>query len=275
MTWLKWSSFIVIFWVHSGWAAYDVPKQELEKTYALWSKQQCLSRDKKAFIYKMSLNLWLENCRILCKRLWLGTLIEKDRKRKRLTAQERKLLQEECTYYKVSHWKHLVNRMDVVPISMAIAQSIQECGWGRSSSCLKKNAYFGMCRKGVCQAYDDLLQSVRAYLRTLNTHRSYAQFREKRRIMRERRQDLLGSVLIHELRAYCADVGYGKLIHRIIRKYRLPIFDLMLGKMYRVQIKQAELKRSLIQAPHDFNVVMSAVWDVLRRHITSSTTVVA
>lgn len=272
MTWLKWISLGLAFWTPLGLSSLDVNKKELEKTYALWSKQQHLSRDKKCFIHKLSLNLWLENCDILYKRLWLGTLIEKDRKRKPFTLQEKKLLKEACTYYKVFHWKHLVNRMDVVPISMAVAQSIQECGWGRSSSCVKKNAYFGMCRQGVCHKYDSLIHSVRAYVRTLNTHRGYVKFREKRRMMRERQQDILGSVLIHELRAYCTDAGYSKLIHSIIRKYRLSIFDLMIGKMYRAHIKQTESKRYYIQLSqenHSLSAVMHTVWSALHRHITS------
>jgi uncharacterized FlgJ-related protein len=272
MTWLKWIRLGIAFWSPLGWSALDVHKKELEKTYTLWSKHQHLSRDKKCFVHKISLSLWLENCNILYHRLWLGTLIEKHRKRKPFTLQEKKLLKEACTYYKVSHWKYLVNRMDVVPVSMAVAQSIQECGWGRSSSCVKKNAYFGMCRQGVCHKYDSLVHSVRAYVRTLNTHRGYVKFREKRRIMRERQQDILGSVLIYDLHAYCTDAGYSKLIHSIIRQYRLSIFDLMLGKMYGAHVKQTKIKRyyiQLSQAPHNLIIVMHRIWSALRHHIAS------
>ena len=113
----------------------------VEKTYRAWERKQKISQKKKWFVRVLCQRLWKENYHILRTRLILLNVKHKTRKKKSLTAKDKAFLKQACAYYKVSHWKYLINRMDVVPISMAIAQSIQECGWGRSSGCTTKNAY--------------------------------------------------------------------------------------------------------------------------------------
>ncbi|ETZ07316.1 protein bax [Holospora obtusa F1] len=205
-----------------------------EKIYHMWEKKQRLSYDKKSFIRTMYWKIWKENYRILYARMILLNMIRKNHQKKKLTFKEKVFLNQACKYYKVSSWKNLLNRMDVIPISMALAQSIQECGWGRSFSCLNKNAYFGMMSTGKkCHRYHTPEHSVQAYIRTLNTHRGYKKFRAIRQMMRERNQDLRGYILINELYSYCEDPNYPKIIQKIARKYHLFIFDLMIENAYR------------------------------------------
>ena len=83
--------------------------------------------------------------------------------------------------------------MDIVPVSLAIAQARKETGWGTSRFAIEGNALFGQWTwsgEGIKPAGVDpedsnhkvmkfkvLKASVRAYQRNLNTHGSYRQFR--------------------------------------------------------------------------------------------------
>lgn len=91
----------------------------------------------------------------------------------------------------------LYRNLDAVPPSLALAQSAIESGWGTSRFAQKGNALFGqyvapgeggMMPKGVDKdstirlaKFEALVDSVRSYVRNLNSHNAYAGFRAKRR----------------------------------------------------------------------------------------------
>ena len=79
-------------------------------------------------------------------------------------------------------------RMDIIPVSLAIAQAAKETGWGTSRFALEGNALFGQWTwsgdgikpagaesdtKHKVMKFKVLKASVRAYQRNLNTHSSY------------------------------------------------------------------------------------------------------
>ena len=79
-------------------------------------------------------------------------------------------------------------RMDIIPVSIALAQAANESGWGTSRFALEGNALFGQwtwSKKGISPANKDpdkthkilqfqiLKASVRAYKNNLNTHSAY------------------------------------------------------------------------------------------------------
>ena len=83
-------------------------------------------------------------------------------------------------------------RMDIIPVSLAIAQAAKESGWGTSRFAIEGNALFGQWTwsgEGIKPAgvgsdakfkvmkFNVLKASVRAYQRNLNTHSSYKEFR--------------------------------------------------------------------------------------------------
>lgn len=90
----------------------------------------------------------------------------------------------------------LLQRVDVVPASLVIAQAAKETGWGRSRFAREANNYFGLwcfyrgCgvtpkrrdqgRSHEVATFESVEQSVRYYVRTLNTHNAYAHFRQLR-----------------------------------------------------------------------------------------------
>ena len=132
-------------------------------------------------------------------------------------------------------------RMDMVPVSLAIAQSAKETGWGTSRFALEGNALFGQWTwegEGIKPSGADtnsthkvmkfkvLKASVRAYIRNLNTHRSYKSFRRVRAEQRDNFQKFNSLELANHLDKY-AETGkeYVKILKQIIKQNSLTDFD--------------------------------------------------
>ena len=132
-------------------------------------------------------------------------------------------------------------RMDIVPVSIAIAQAANESGWGTSRFALEGNALFGQwtwSKKGISPKNQDpnkshkvlqfqiLKASVRAYKNNLNTHNAYKEFREARAQMREDKGKLDGLQLTQYLEKYASiGVKYVQILEDIIEKNSLTDFD--------------------------------------------------
>ena len=132
-------------------------------------------------------------------------------------------------------------RMDVVPTSIAIAQAAKESGWGTSRFALDGNAMFGQWtwsedgiepnKKSKNQShkilkFPMLQSSVKAYMKNLNTHRGYSEFRDERANLRRRNQNISGLDLVDYLYNY-AQTGseYVKILKKIIQQNDLTDFD--------------------------------------------------
>ena len=131
--------------------------------------------------------------------------------------------------------------MDIIPASLAIAQAAKESGWGTSRFALEGNAMFGQWTWGKdgiepSEKQDDeqhkilkfpmLRSSVKAYLKNLNTHRGYGEFRKERSLLRQNNKKISGLDLADYLYNY-AKTGseYVKILKKIIRQNDLTDFD--------------------------------------------------
>ena len=116
---------------------------------------------------------------------------------------------------------NILVRADFIPVSLALAQAAIESGWGTSRFARQGNALFGQWAwqasqgikpaqasnsRAVVRSFPNLFGSVRAYMHNLNTHSSYASFRERRKIMRGRPRSDLGFQLASHLDSY-AEIG--------------------------------------------------------------------
>ena len=132
-------------------------------------------------------------------------------------------------------------RMDIVPVSLAIAQAAKETGWGTSRFALEGNALFGQWTwsgdgikpagaendtKHKVMKFKVLKASVRAYQRNLNTHSSYKSFRQLRAQLRDDSGSLDSLLLAEQLDNY-AETGkeYTKILKQIINQNSLKDFD--------------------------------------------------
>jgi len=132
-------------------------------------------------------------------------------------------------------------RMDIIPVSIALAQAANESGWGTSRFALEGNALFGQwtwSKKGISPKNKDpdqshkvlqfqiLKASVRAYKNNLNTHRAYQEFREERAKLRQENSIIDGLKLAKYLKKYAATgEKYVAILEDIIEKNSLTDFD--------------------------------------------------
>ena len=180
-----------------------------------------------------------ENNRIKLNRKKLFSILNKNHN----SNAEKKWLNEKFKQYGVLNkdLSTLKVRMDMVPVSLAIAQAAKETGWGTSRFALEGNALFGQWTwsgEGIKPADADhnathkvmkfkiLKSSIRAYQRNLNTHSGYKEFRMARAALRDNRKNLDGLILATYLNKY-AETGteYVKIIKQIIKQNNLTDFD--------------------------------------------------
>ena len=159
------------------------------------------------------------------------------------TAGERVWLKRRFKEYKIDDrdLSKLKMRMDIIPVSIALAQAANESGWGTSRFALEGNALFGQwtwSKKGISPKNKDpdkshkilqfqiLKASVRAYKNNLNTHNAYKEFREKRAQLRQQNKQIIGSDLTKYLQRYSA-IGekYVAILEDIIERNSLTDFD--------------------------------------------------
>jgi len=134
----------------------------------------------------------------------------------------------------------LVRRVDIVPPSMAIAQSGIESGWGTSFAARTGNALFGQIQSvgqhavavswkpgaGMPQPFANVGEAAEAYVDNLNTHPAYAAFRSERAAMRERGEQPDGYKLIGQLLRYSErGLGYVQFVRQVMREDKLTDFD--------------------------------------------------
>jgi Bax protein len=132
-------------------------------------------------------------------------------------------------------------RMDIIPVSLALAQAANESGWGTSRFALEGNALFGQwtwSKKGISPKKKDpnqshkvlqfqvLKASVKAYKNNLNTHNAYREFREARAQLRQENKIIIGLELSKYIKSYAA-IGekYVAIINDIIERNSLTDFD--------------------------------------------------
>jgi Bax protein len=175
--------------------------------------------------------------------------IGKDRKnffkilaKKSNTKEERNWLKRKFKEYKIknSDISELKVRMDIVPVSLAIAQAAIESGWGTSRFALEGNALYGQWTwsdNGLkplenndgdhkVMRFKILMASIRAYKKNLNTHSGYMEFREARAKLRSQNEEVTGLKLTKYLDKYAATgKQYTEKLELTIKKNSLSDFD--------------------------------------------------
>ncbi len=200
---------------------------------------QSVQLKKETFIKIVLPLIVAENEKILDDREKLKVLSEK----KFTSDLEKQWMRQKLLEYKVKKGSldELMRRMDIIPVSIALAQAAKESGWGTSRFALEGNAIFGQWTwdgQGIAPLKRDgdknhkilkfpiLRASVKAYKNNLNTHKSYLKFREKRNSLREKNKKITGLALTGTLKNY-AQTGseYTKILNQIITQNRLSDFE--------------------------------------------------
>ncbi len=162
-------------------------------------------------------------------RRWLRSLAERYRLEPSALADEEMLAE-------------LLLRVDTVPLSLALAQAAKESGWGTSRFAREGRNLFGQwCYEPGCgivpqaraearvhqvEVFETPRESVASYLRNINTHPAYLEFRQARARLREDAAPLSGLLLAEELQSYSERGGaYVKEIKHLIRFNDLDELD--------------------------------------------------
>lgn len=232
-----------------------VPKIMLSQIPKGWTEIKDIPKKKNLFIKTLLPMILYANEEILQKRELLTTLMEKKEAGKDLSFNEQKWVETLALDYKgdTENLKDLLSRVDIIPTSLALAQAIEESGWGTSYFVRKGNALFGQVSwtrgmpprtnpKGVkTRDFNSLLESVQSYAHNLNTHSAYSNFRKLRAKQRATKGQLDGFGLTRTLIKYSERrKKYIKNLQKIIDKNNLREFEnvqLKGGKTYKIDPK--------------------------------------
>jgi Bax protein len=126
----------------------------------------------------------------------------------------------------------LIIKVDIIPVSIALGQAAIESGWGTSRFAMEGNALYGQWswktgsgivpkERDVNDVYEiksflSLSNSVASYMKNLNTHQNYNNFRINRKLLREHNIPVLGSYLYQYLDKYAVDSNYSNTLKKII-----------------------------------------------------------
>lgn len=112
----------------------------------------------------------------------------------------------------------LLHRLDIIPVSLVLAQAANESAWGTSRFATKGNNYFGQwCFRKGCglvpesrdedadhevRKFHDARESVFAYIDNLNRNAAYKSLRATRQTLRESQESISGLALAEGLLSY-------------------------------------------------------------------------
>jgi Bax protein len=169
----------------------------------------------------------------------------------KLDAADQKLLEDLLDTYHVdvdneitqAHITELLNRCDIVPAALILAQSANESAWGTSRFAVKANNFFGLwCFQRGCgltpkdrndgashevAKFESVNHGVRFYIKTINTNNAYEDLREIRADLREDNKAITGTTLAEGLLRYSErGKAYVKEIQSMIRFNKLSRYNL-------------------------------------------------
>ena len=207
--------------------------------------------DRKAAFFNYLLPLVHEaNREVARERRWLGELGMQmldgkallPEQRSELTFMEDRYNLKSRGLYDAERVGQLLKRVDTVPAALVVAQAAKESGWGTSRFATEANNYFGIwCFYRGCgvtplrrtsglthevATFPSVRQSVRYYVRTLNTHIAYEGFREMRASKRFELEPIVGDELADGLLRYSErGLPYVREVQHIIRYNKLDRFN--------------------------------------------------
>ena len=137
--------------------------------------------------------------------------------------------------------KELSKKINVIPISMILAQAIIESGWGSSRFAQQGNALFGEWtwknHTGIkpkqnldanfsVKNFSNLLDSVNSYILNLNTHPAYKDLRNYREKQIQTGKNVTGYELSYFLEKY-SEIGFEYVIKvtNMIKNNKLNQFE--------------------------------------------------
>ena len=204
---------------------------------------------KKKLFYLVTLPIIYKTNILIMQERRMVVNIEKKFARKELNENETNEMIRLSKKYKLDYseinkklFKKLKQRINIIPISLALGQAIIESGWGQSRFASEGNALYGQWTtredRGIIPQdrdedkthavlkFNNLSESVEAYMFNINTHPAYYNFRVVRHIDERLKYTDPISMKVKYLAAY-AEIGdkYVDQLELIIASNKLQDFD--------------------------------------------------
>ena len=233
-----------------AWAVYDRLSETAPGRVDLpdFNAIEDAAERKQAFIEFLEPIVEHENERVLEQREQLLEILEELESGGTASGLEQAWLAGQARAYRVKANGDLVRarklrtRIDVVPVSLAVAQAALESAWGTSRFARQGNNLFGQwCSTPGCgivprkrpegatyevQAFDTVRAAVRTYIHKLNSHPAYAPVRSIRAEARAAGRDPSGTGLAAGLVNYAAiGEAYVERVRAVIRRNDLENLD--------------------------------------------------
>ncbi|MBS0185015.1 MAG: glucosaminidase domain-containing protein [Proteobacteria bacterium] len=204
-----------------------VPKLYLARLPSDFKKQPRKNRQM-TFLQTVLPIIVAVNQGILEMRTQLEGLHTKQKTGIQLTSEEHLFLSKLYDDYNVKErtLEKLLQKVDIIPISLTLAQGILESGWGTSSLAQKANSLFGHTNSNnTMKRFPTLVNTVEYHVHNLNKHFAYKKFRQKRAELREKGH-LDAHSLAEGLKPYSErGMAYVRDIRKIMKQYHLYEFD--------------------------------------------------
>ena len=236
----------------------EVPRLYITKVPSRWrdktSDGMPVVEKKRAFFRLLGPLVLHANELIQAERQQLESIFAKLRSGESIPPGEETFIRETAVAYKVAEGKgdvdisdqalqdELIRRVDTLPPSLVLAQGAEESGWATSRFAVEGNALFGMWTWGEegitpkqqrsehgdhkIASYKTPMESVIAYMRNLNTHRSYETLRARRAELRSSGGKVTGWELAKTLTKYSErGQGYVDSLHALMKTNMLMATD--------------------------------------------------
>lgn len=185
-----------------------------------------------AFINRLTPIIQKENEKILQERRFVEDFFKRyDNDSKNLDSSSFNFLLALAKRYKIADIldkTEYLEKIDEIPISLAVSQAILESGWGESSVSKNSQNYFGQRKfksrndlESVNYAkFSNAQEAARSYMQNLNANAAYKEFRIQRLSYSKNGKSFSGQVAAKTLKNYSEDGKlYIKMLSQIISRH--------------------------------------------------------
>lgn len=224
---------------HSSHPIIEVPRQEVKDVPHALHRESDYEEKQKMFVNTLLPLLLMENELIETKRKRMMRNFAALAQGENLDQQEQNWLRDLAAEYKVDQdpitnnnaRREMIERVDIIPVDLALAQAATETGWGASHGALKDRDLFGMTalrarrvktssgRFVRAPKFSSLREAVHTYIHNLNSHNAYKSLRAMRTKLRAEQKPIQGGAVADGLLKYSTRRGqYVQQIRSMIRQ---------------------------------------------------------
>ncbi|MFO7819251.1 MAG: glucosaminidase domain-containing protein [Halanaerobacter sp.] len=251
----QWDNLLNDYKVDEAGRLLEIPHLKIIEFPKDMGQIESIAKRKRIFFNIVAIGAYHPNHRLLKQRELLQKISNQYYLHGHLEEQSKEWLQEKFVLYNIKEsgkWrdkiKSLEKRLDIIPLSLILAQAASESGWGTSRFTIQANNIFGEWtfnpdapgiipeQRPVNASYkirkfSSIQGAINSYLLNLNTHPAYSQLRKIRFELREEGKELDSLKLSTGLLNYSQKrEEYVEQINNIIKYNHLQEFDRLLRK---------------------------------------------